>query len=111
MEEHVNDAFGRIGEHVDSLMEDLVRNEDFHEDSPEFNAHEDPETRKFKSLFDDARQSLYTFCLSELTKLSSTVELYSLKAQNGWSNNSFNDLPKLVKKLLLVGNMIPESTY
>ena len=60
MEELVNDAFGRIGEHVDSLMEDLVRNEDFHEDSPEFKGHEDPKTRKYKSLFDDARKSLYT---------------------------------------------------
>ena len=70
-----------------------------------------PETREYKSLFDDARQSLYTSCPRELTKLSSIVELHSSKAQNGWLDNSFNDLLKVVKKLLLVVNTLPESTY
>ena len=86
--------FGRIGKHADSLMEDLIRNEDFNEDSPEFKGHEDPQTRKYKSLFDDARQSLYTSCPRELIKLSSIVELYNLEAQNGWPDNSFNYLLK-----------------
>eukprot|EP00268_Persea_americana_P064719 TRINITY_DN8546_c0_g1_i2.p2 TRINITY_DN8546_c0_g1~~TRINITY_DN8546_c0_g1_i2.p2 ORF type:complete len:112 (-),score=20.09 TRINITY_DN8546_c0_g1_i2:148-483(-) len=111
MEELVNDALGRIGESIDSLMEDLVRDEDFHEDSPEFKGHEDPKTRKYKSLFDDARQSLSASCPRVLTKLSSSVEFYSLKAQNGLLDNSFNDLLKLVKKLLPVGNTLPKSTY
>ncbi|KAJ8643993.1 hypothetical protein MRB53_005741 [Persea americana] len=38
MEELVNDAFGRIGENVDALMDDLIRNRDFHEGSQEFQA-------------------------------------------------------------------------
>ncbi|KAJ8618135.1 hypothetical protein MRB53_014321 [Persea americana] len=111
MEELVNDALGRIGESIDSLMEDLVRDEDFHEDSLELKGHEDPKTRKYKSLFDDARQSLSASCPRVLTKLSSSVEFYSLKAQNGLLDNSFNDLLKLVKKLLPIGNTLPESTY
>ena len=47
----------------------------------------------------------------KFTKLSSTVESYHLKAQNGWSDNSFNDLLQLVKKFLPVGNTLPKSTY
>ena len=111
MEELVNDAFGKIGEHADALMDDLIRNGDSKDNCPKFQGHEDHEARKYNSLFDDARQSLYPSCPREFTKLSSTVELYSLKAQNGWSDNSFNDLLQLVKKFLLVGNTLPKSTY
>ncbi|XP_058087532.1 uncharacterized protein LOC131234619 [Magnolia sinica] len=98
MEELVNDAFRNIGEHADTLMDDLRRNE---------NCHEDLDAERYKALFDDARQSLYPSCPRELTKLSVTVELYSLKARNGWSDNSFNDLLQLVKKLLSVENTLP----
>ncbi|KAJ8624162.1 hypothetical protein MRB53_032692 [Persea americana] len=81
MEELVNDAFGRIGENVDALMDDLIRNRDIHEGSQEFQGEDEGEERRYKSLFDDARQSLYPSCPRVLTKVSATIELYSLKAQ------------------------------
>eukprot|EP00268_Persea_americana_P028439 TRINITY_DN2760_c0_g2_i2.p1 TRINITY_DN2760_c0_g2~~TRINITY_DN2760_c0_g2_i2.p1 ORF type:complete len:209 (+),score=17.92 TRINITY_DN2760_c0_g2_i2:1432-2058(+) len=111
MVELVNDAFRRIGENVDALMDDLIRNSDIHEGSQEFQGEDEGEERRYKSLFDDARQSLYPSCPRELTKLLATVELYSLKVQKGWSDNSFNVLLQLVKKWLPVGNTLPESTY
>ena len=36
MEELVNDVFGKIGEHADALMDDLIRNGDSDDNSPKF---------------------------------------------------------------------------
>ena len=58
MEELVNDAFGRIGERVDSLVEDLIRNGDFHEDSPEFKGHEYTLEQENTSLYSMMHDSL-----------------------------------------------------
>ncbi|KAJ8629819.1 hypothetical protein MRB53_023142 [Persea americana] len=48
MEELVNDAFGRIGENVDALMDDLIRNRDIHESSQEFQGEDEGEERRYK---------------------------------------------------------------
>ena len=111
MEELCNDAFGRLSDHADSLMDDLMRNVDCHEGCPEFEGHKGFEERRYKSLFDDARQPLHPSCPKEPTKLLATIELYSMKAQNGWLDNIFNDLVQLNKKLLFVGNTLLESVY
>ncbi|KAJ8630467.1 hypothetical protein MRB53_023790 [Persea americana] len=47
MEELVNDAFGRIGENVDALMDDLIRNKDIHEGSQEFQGKDEGEERRY----------------------------------------------------------------
>ena len=41
MEELVNDVFGRIGKHVDSLIDDLIRNGDSDDNSPKSQGHKD----------------------------------------------------------------------
>ncbi|KAJ8639757.1 hypothetical protein MRB53_016451 [Persea americana] len=46
MEKLVNDAFRRIGEHADSLMDDLIRNGDYEDNSPKYQGHEDHEARR-----------------------------------------------------------------
>ncbi|KAJ8624143.1 hypothetical protein MRB53_032673 [Persea americana] len=47
MEELINDAFGRIGENVDALMDDLIRNRDIHEGSQEFQGKDEGEERRY----------------------------------------------------------------
>ena len=49
MEEIVKDAFGKIGEYADALMDNLIRNGDSNDNPPKFQGHEDHEARKYKS--------------------------------------------------------------
>ncbi|XP_074297861.1 uncharacterized protein LOC141628652 [Silene latifolia] len=58
----------------------------------------------------DTEMPLYKSC-KKYTKLASIVKLYNLKAKNGWSDKSFNDLLELVKDMLPEDNVLPNRTY
>jgi hypothetical protein len=44
-------------------------------------------------------------------RLFAMVKLFQLKASNGWSDCSFNDLLMLLKDMLPQGNAVPETVY
>jgi hypothetical protein len=47
----------------------------------------------------------------EFTQLRVVLELLKLKANHGWSGNSFLELLRLLEKLLPKPNTLPTSTY
>ncbi|XP_052138874.1 uncharacterized protein LOC127757413 [Oryza glaberrima] len=57
-------------------------------------------------LYDEAKG-----CEKDFTLLRTVLELMRLKARNGWSDSSFNDLLVLLKKLFPQPNSLPTSTY
>jgi hypothetical protein len=57
-------------------------------------------------LYDEANG-----CMKDFTLLRTVLELMRLKARNGWSDSSFNDLLVLLKKLFSQPNSQPTSTY
>ncbi len=57
-------------------------------------------------LYDEAKG-----CEKDFTLLWTVLELMRLKARNGWSDSSFNDLLVLLKKLFPQPNSLPTSTY
>ncbi|KAL9675869.1 hypothetical protein QQ045_004077 [Rhodiola kirilowii] len=61
-------------------------------------------------LRDDSEFPLYEGC-SKYTRLSATLKLFNLKAQNGWSDKSFTEELSLVKDMLPDGNTLPNRTY
>jgi hypothetical protein len=50
-------------------------------------------------------------CGKEFTQLHVVLELLKLKANHGWSDNSFSEFLNLLAKLLLKPNTLPTSTY
>jgi hypothetical protein len=50
-------------------------------------------------------------CGKEFTQLRVVLELLKLKANHGWSDNSFSELLSLLAKLLPKPNTLPTSTY
>jgi hypothetical protein len=50
-------------------------------------------------------------CGKEFTQLRVVLELLKLKANHGWSDNSFSELLSLLAKLLPKSNTLPTSTY
>jgi hypothetical protein len=50
-------------------------------------------------------------CGKEFTQLRVVLELLTLKANHGWSDNSFSELLSLLAKLLPKPNTLPTSTY
>ncbi|KAL9676586.1 hypothetical protein QQ045_004802 [Rhodiola kirilowii] len=59
-----------------------------------------------ESLRNDSELPLYEGC-SKYTRLSATLKLFNLKAKNGWSDKSFNEVLSLVKDMLPDGNTLP----
>jgi hypothetical protein len=67
-----------------------------------------------KILEKSLREPLYdesNGCGKEFTQLHVVLELLKLKANHGWSDNSFSDLLSLLAKLLPKPNTLPISTY
>lgn len=68
----------------------------------------------FEELQKAAKQLLYDEskgCDKDFSVLRSVLQLLTLKASNGWSDSSFNDLLVLLKKMLPNPNSLPTSTY
>ncbi|KAF9611348.1 hypothetical protein IFM89_030137 [Coptis chinensis] len=99
----VNDAFRRVlPESLDACMNELGSYGDAHAERGEDNNSENNslEDIKAKKLWDDATQPLYPSCGVEEKKLSVIVGLVGLKSTHNWSNNSFDELRKTLKRVL-----------
>jgi hypothetical protein len=57
------------------------------------------------------KKSFYHSCVAQYMRLFTMVKLFQLKASNGWSDYSFNDLLALLKDILPQGNAVPETVY
>uniref|UniRef100_I1QTA5 Transposon protein, putative, CACTA, En/Spm sub-class n=1 Tax=Oryza glaberrima TaxID=4538 RepID=I1QTA5_ORYGL len=66
---------------------------------------------KFSRLVSDSETPLYAGCKAKHTKLSVTLDLMKLKASSGWIDKSFTDLLGILKAMLPVENILPETTY
>ncbi|XP_042448877.1 uncharacterized protein LOC122033755 [Zingiber officinale] len=64
----------------------------------------------FASLLEDAETPLFPGCTS-YTKLSAVVTLYNYKSTNGHTDNSFNELLKILGDMLPEKNTLPETVY
>ena len=69
------------------------------------------ERLKFQKLLEDHRKLLYPYCQNGLKKLGTTLELLQWKETNGVSDKGFDELLKLVKKILPKDNKLPTTTY
>ncbi|XP_073120880.1 uncharacterized protein [Henckelia pumila] len=71
-----------------------------------------PETKDymFADLLEDAETPLFPGCTT-YTKLSAVVTLYNYKSTNGHSDNSFNELLKILVVMLPEKNILPENVY
>ncbi|CAM8957633.1 unnamed protein product [Rhodiola kirilowii] len=63
-----------------------------------------------ESLRNDSELPLYEGC-SKYTRLSATLNLFNMKAKNGWSDISFTELLTLVKDMLPEENTLPNHFY
>jgi hypothetical protein len=52
-------------------------------------------------MIEDSNKPFYHGCAAQYTRLLSVVKLFQLKVSNGWSDDSFKDLLKLFKDMLL----------
>jgi hypothetical protein len=62
-------------------------------------------------MIEDFKKPFYHGCVTQYTRLFMMVKLFQLKASNGWSDCSFNDLLTLLKDMLPQGNVVPETVY
>jgi hypothetical protein len=60
-------------------------------------------------VLDDHKKNLYPNCEDDQKKLGSTLKLLQWKAETGLSDNGFEKLLKIVKKMLPKDNELPAS--
>ncbi len=119
-----DDVGGDDGQHsiVDDVDDGNVCVDDGNFDLEEMLRHAKPEVvvgsarglENFESLQKATKVLLYdeaNGCMKDFTLLRTVLELMRLKARNGWSDSSFNDLLVLLKKLFSQPNSQPTSTY
>ncbi|KAJ9552407.1 hypothetical protein OSB04_016452 [Centaurea solstitialis] len=70
----------------------------------------DKDYNKFEQLFIDSEKPLYVGC-SKFTKLSAVLKLFNLKANNGWSDNSFTSLLEILYEMFPEDNELPVLLY
>jgi hypothetical protein len=68
------------------------------------------EYKKFNALIDNSKEELYSNCKKEHTKLISTLELLSFKAERGLLNRIFTKMLSIFKEMLPNGNELQECT-
>jgi hypothetical protein len=69
------------------------------------------ERLKFDHMIEDHNKLSYPNCEEGQKKLGSTLELLQYKAENDLSDNGFEKLLKMMKKMLPRDNKLPASTY
>jgi hypothetical protein len=69
------------------------------------------ERLKLERMLADHAKLLYPTCQNDQKKLGTTLELLQWKAENGTSDKGFENLLKIVKKMLPKDNELPSSTY
>jgi hypothetical protein len=62
-------------------------------------------------MIEDSKKPFYHGCETQYTRLFVMVNLFQLKASNGWSDGSFKDLLMLLNDMLPQGNAVPETVY
>ncbi|KAK8923673.1 E3 ubiquitin-protein ligase UPL2 [Platanthera zijinensis] len=74
--------------------------------------HENPNetTRKFYDLLNDDEQELYPGC-KEFSKFQFMVTLLALKSDYGWTDRSFTELLKVLKRAIPCSEKLPSSFY
>lgn len=119
VEDMVNDAFGRTSPNDLNACLNEVQNENnaqyLNDEDVSNIAHDEAHNNiedevKYRKLMEDALQPLYPSCNDKDSKLSSTVELLSMKSRHRWSDRSFTELLGWLKHKLPVENTIPEKT-
>jgi hypothetical protein len=76
-------------------IEEMIRNVKRHDDDDKYS---NDELVKYKKMIENFKKPFYHGCAARYTRLFVMVKLFQLKASNGWSDCSFNDLLTLLKK-------------
>jgi hypothetical protein len=69
------------------------------------------EREMLECMLDDCKKNLYPNCEDGQKKLGSTLELLQWKAETGLSDNGFEKLLKIMKKMLPKDYKLPASMY
>jgi hypothetical protein len=69
------------------------------------------ELSKYKKMIKDSKKSFYHGCVTQYTRLFVMVKLFQLKASNGWSDGSFEELLTLLRDMLPRDNTVSEIVY
>ena len=77
----------------------------------QINSGSENERLKLESMLEDHKKLLYPTCEDGQKKLGTTLELLQWKAENGTSDRGFENLLKIIKKMLPRDNVLPPSTY
>ena len=111
-----SDDFIEEGDYVENDIEgDLETGNDnfdemFCDVENEYINDENDAYKKFAELKNDSQIPLFPGCKT-FTKLSAVLNLYNLKASNGWSDKSFTALLQLLGDMLPEKNELPKSCY
>jgi hypothetical protein len=62
-------------------------------------------------MIKNSKKLFYHGCVTQYTRLIVMVKLFQLKASNGWSDYSFEDLLMLLKDMLPHENVVTENVY
>jgi hypothetical protein len=92
---------------VDNI-EEMVRDVERHVDDDQYS---NGEFAKYKKMIKNSNKPFYDGCAIRYMRLFVMVKPFQLKASNGWSDGSFNDLLTLLKDMLPQGNSVLETVY
>jgi hypothetical protein len=92
---------------VDNI-EEMVRDVERHVDDDQYS---NGEFAKYKKMIKNSNKPFYDGCVIRYMRLFVMVKPFQLKASNGWSDGSFNDLLTLLKDMLPQGNSVLETVY
>jgi hypothetical protein len=92
---------------VDNI-EEMVHDVERHVDDDQYS---NGEFAKYKKMIKNSNKPFYDGCAIRYMRLFVMVKPFQLKASNGWSDGSFNDLLTLLKDMLPQGNSVPETVY
>ena len=98
---HVDDE---MGETINMYRDHIYFQDGFSDHSPK---DREEEAERFVG---DGDRPLYFGC-SNYTKMSATVALFKHKVIHGLSDNSFNELLQLIRHMLPLDNLLPDSFY
>jgi hypothetical protein len=101
-----HDGHGGEGIDVEGSLCNIKREELLENTKRRFNNLETMEKASKELLCDESKG-----CDKECTVLQMVLDLLTLKARNGWSDISFNQLLQLLENLIPKWNSLPTSTY
>ena len=102
----VHESHGGEGLDVEELLRNVAREELLENRKRGLDNIETMEKASNELLYDESKG-----CDKECTVLQTVLDLLTLKARNGWSDTSFNQLLQLLANLFPKPNRLPTSTY